>query len=162
MPASWRSFATVAWREAQTIRPEVSPNSFFCRAFSWEEAPNSEKGFDATDGQGKRYQIAAETGYRLDTLEKVLRLLKLLDEIAQDPVLSQRLALKGGTAFNVFYLDLDRLSVDIALNYVGALDLTAIGRKRPSWNHEHQVSPDSLSSTTSHPKHAATTSRGSA
>ena len=43
-------------------------------------------------------RLAAETGYRLDTLEKVLRLLELLDEIAQDPVLSQRLALKGGTA----------------------------------------------------------------
>ena len=53
-------------------------------------------------------RLAAETGYRLDTLEKVLRLLELLDEIAQDPVLSQRLALKGGTALNVFYLDLDR------------------------------------------------------
>ena len=45
-------------------------------------------------------RLAAETGYRLDTLEKVLRLLELLDEIAQDPVLSQRLALKGGTALN--------------------------------------------------------------
>ena len=37
-------------------------------------------------------RLAAETGYRLDTLEKVLqkvlRLLELLDEIAQDPVLS--------------------------------------------------------------------------
>ena len=40
-------------------------------------------------------RLAAETGYRLDTLEKVLRLLELLDEIVQDPVLSQRLALKG-------------------------------------------------------------------
>ena len=45
-------------------------------------------------------RLAAETGYRLDTLEKVQRLLELLDEIAQDPVLSQRLALKGGTALN--------------------------------------------------------------
>ena len=45
-------------------------------------------------------RLAAQTGYRLDTLEKVLRLLELLDEIAQDPVLSQRLALKGGTALN--------------------------------------------------------------
>ena len=53
------------------------------------------------------------------------------DEIAQDPVLSQRLALKGGTALNVFYLDLDRLSVDIDLNYVGALDLAAMERERP-------------------------------
>ena len=76
-------------------------------------------------------RLAAETGCRLDTLEKVLRLLELLDEIAQDPVLSQRLALKGGTALNVFYLDLDRLSVDIDLNYVGALDLAAMERERP-------------------------------
>ena len=76
-------------------------------------------------------RLAAETGYRLDTLEKVLRLLELLDEIAQDPVLSQRLALKGGTALNVSYLDLDRLSVDIDLNYVGALDLAALERERP-------------------------------
>ena len=76
-------------------------------------------------------RLAAETGYRLDTLEKVLRLLELLDEIAEDPVLSQRLALKGGTALNVFYLDLDRLSVDIDLNYVGALDLAVMERERP-------------------------------
>ena len=75
-------------------------------------------------------RLAAVTGYRLDTLEKVLRLLELLDEIAQDPVLSQRLALKGGTALNVFYLDLDRLSVDIDLNYVGALDLAAMELER--------------------------------
>ena len=71
------------------------------------------------------------TGYGPDTLEKVLRLLELLDEIAPDPVLSRRLALKGGTALNVFYLDLDRLSVDIDLNYVGALDLAAMERERP-------------------------------
>ena len=76
-------------------------------------------------------RLAAEKGIRLDTLEKVLRLLELLDEIAQDPVLSQRLALKGGTALNVFYLDLDRLSVDIDLNYVGVLDLAAMERERP-------------------------------
>ena len=64
----------------------------------------------------------------------MLRLLELLDEIAQDPVLSQRLALKGGTALNVFYLDLDRLSVDIDLNYVGALDLAAMERERPEFD----------------------------
>ena len=75
-------------------------------------------------------RLAAETGYRLDAVEKVLRLLELLDEIAQDPVLSQCLALKGGTALNVFYLDLDRLSVDIDLNYVGALDVAAMERDR--------------------------------
>ena len=45
-------------------------------------------------------RLAAETGHRLDTLEKVLRLLELLDEIAEEPVLWQRLALKGGTVLN--------------------------------------------------------------
>ncbi|MCK1643229.1 nucleotidyl transferase AbiEii/AbiGii toxin family protein [Bradyrhizobium sp. 157] len=30
--------------------------------------------------------------------------------------------MKGGTALNLFYLGLDRLSVDIDLNYVGAED----------------------------------------
>ncbi len=76
-------------------------------------------------------RLAAETGYQLDTLEKVLRLLDLLDGIAEDPVLSERLALKGGTALNVFHLELDRLSVDIDLNYVGALDLAAMEREHP-------------------------------
>ena len=43
-----------------------------------------------------------------------------------DPILTERLALKGGTALNVFNLALDRLSVDIDLNYIGALDLAAM------------------------------------
>jgi len=45
--------------------------------------------------------------------------------------LSERLALKGGTALNVFHLGLDRLSVDIDLNYVGALDRSAMEAERP-------------------------------
>ena len=76
-------------------------------------------------------RLAGETGYRPDTLEKILRLLDLLDEIAGDPMLSERLVLKGGTALNVFHLDLDRLSVDIDLNYIGALDLTTMESERP-------------------------------
>ena len=38
------------------------------------------------------------------------------------PALSTRLALKGGTALNLFCFDLPRLSVDIDLNYVGTAD----------------------------------------
>jgi predicted nucleotidyltransferase component of viral defense system len=67
-------------------------------------------------------RLANETGMQAGTLEKVLRLLDVLQEIARDPVLADRLVLKGGTALNVFHLALDRLSVDIDLNYVGALD----------------------------------------
>lgn len=73
-------------------------------------------------------RLASETGYQPGTLEKVLRLLDLLQEIAADDILGARLALKGGTALNVFHLALDRLSVDIDVNYVGALDRDAMPR----------------------------------
>jgi len=76
-------------------------------------------------------RIASETGHQPGTLEKVLRLLDLLQEIAVDDVLGSRLALKGGTALNVFYLPLDRLSVDIDVNYVGAVDREAMLAERP-------------------------------
>lgn len=76
-------------------------------------------------------RLASETGYQPGTLEKVLRLLDLLQEIAADEILGERLALKGGTALNVFHLALDRLSVDIDVNYVGALDRAAMLAERP-------------------------------
>jgi predicted nucleotidyltransferase component of viral defense system len=41
-------------------------------------------------------------------------------------------ALKGGTALNVFLFDLPRLSVDIDLNYVGAADRNTMLAERPS------------------------------
>ena len=49
-------------------------------------------------------RLAGDTGHQPGTLEKVLRLLDLLQEISQDPTLSDRLALKGGTALNLFSL----------------------------------------------------------
>ena len=76
-------------------------------------------------------RLADETGHQAGTLEKVLRLLDLLQEIARDRVLADRLVLKGGTALNLFHLGLDRLSVDIDLNYVGALDRAAMEAERP-------------------------------
>ena len=76
-------------------------------------------------------RFADETGHQTGTLEKVLRLLDLLQEIARDRVLADRLVLKGGTALNLFHLGFDRLSVDIDLNYVGALDRAAMEAERP-------------------------------
>ncbi len=77
-------------------------------------------------------RIASETGYQPATLEKALRLLDMLHEMAADPALRDKLALKGGTALNVFLLNLDRLSVDIDLNYIGALDREAMLAERPA------------------------------
>ena len=76
-------------------------------------------------------RLANETGLQAGTLEKVLRLLDVLQEIARDPILANRLVLKGGTALNVFHLALDRLSVDIDLNYVGELDRADMEADRP-------------------------------
>jgi predicted nucleotidyltransferase component of viral defense system len=55
-----------------------------------------------------------------DIADKVARLARLLADIWIHPFLGTCLALKGGTALNLFYLDAPRLSVDADLNYVGA------------------------------------------
>ena len=75
-------------------------------------------------------RLETETGYYSDSLEKILRLLDLLQAIASDQTLSDRLVLKGGTALNLFHLSLNRLSVDIDLNYVGALDRNTMKSER--------------------------------
>lgn len=49
-------------RRRGVARNENNPTSnlaefLFCRAFDWQRAPNSEKGFSARDHAGRRYQI---------------------------------------------------------------------------------------------------------
>ncbi len=56
-------------------------------------------------------------------LEKSVRLLTLLNAFCEHPQLAGKLALKGGTALNLFLFDVPRLSVDIDLNYVGAINV---------------------------------------
>ena len=69
---------------------------------------------------------AQETGFRPEILEKVLQLLHLLESFLSHPYLKDRIVLKGGTALNLFYFDVPRLSVDIDLNYIGAVDREAM------------------------------------
>ena len=80
----------------------------------------------------ERLALDAEaTGFQPDVLEKVVQLLGLLDAIRSHPFLMGRLALKGGTALNLFVFDVPRLSVDIDLNYVGAETTEAMLDERP-------------------------------
>ena len=65
---------------------------------------------------------SALTGFRPDILEKVSYLLALLEGFNRHPVLKGKLALKGGTALNLFVFDVPRLSIDIDLNYIGAVE----------------------------------------
>lgn len=56
---------------------------------------------------------AEATGFRPDVQEKVILLIELLNAFVSDEFLSTRIALKGGTALNLFQFNLPRLSVDI-------------------------------------------------
>lgn len=70
-------------------------------------------------------------GYRPEMIEKVYHLLDLLEKLMAVPYLSDRLALKGGTAINLFCTEqFPRLSVDIDLNYIGAVDRDIMQKER--------------------------------
>lgn len=60
---------------------------------------------------------AKEMGFVRDTFEKVCRLSDVLSFMENDSLLSDCLALKGGTAINLTIFDLPRLSVDIDMDY---------------------------------------------
>ncbi len=66
------------------------------------------------------------------TVDKVFRLLELLEEMERHPKLKDQFALHGGTAINLFMLDVPRLSVDIDISYVGCADREVMMEKRPS------------------------------
>jgi hypothetical protein len=65
-------------------------------------------------------------------LDKVERLLEVLDTFHGDPVLGHAFVLHGGTALNVFLDDLPRLSVDVDVLYVGSPDTAGMLRQRPA------------------------------
>ncbi len=76
---------------------------------------------------------AASTGFRPEVLEKALRLVSLLNALSSSPLAGDKIALKGGTALNLFFLDLPRLSVDIDLNYIGSISHGDLVRERKSF-----------------------------
>ncbi len=71
------------------------------------------------------------TGFRAEILEKVIRLLDLLNAFSEDEYLRPRIALKGGTALNLFHFDVPRLSVDIDLNYIGSIERGTMLKEKP-------------------------------
>ena len=75
--------------------------------------------------------IAESTGFKAEMVEKVLHILNLLTTMNSHPFLKGKWALKGGTALNLFVLAHPRLSVDIDLNYIGALSREEMLTDRP-------------------------------
>ena len=74
---------------------------------------------------------AGTTGFRVDMLEKVVRLLRVLEGMRDHPFLKCKLAITGGTALSHFIFDVPRLSVDIDLNYVGSAARVDMMAERP-------------------------------
>lgn len=62
-------------------------------------------------------KVASATGFIKDNVEKVLRLIDLLEAINTSSEFAGKLALKGGNAINLCIIDCPRLSEDIDLDY---------------------------------------------
>lgn len=80
----------------------------------------------------RRYyeRVADASGYPLASLERVFRLTALLvDIVARVP---DELLLRGGTALNLLHLDAPRLSIDLDLDFVGAVDAGEAQQRRPA------------------------------
>ena len=67
-------------------------------------------------------KLGEETNFINSNLEKVVRLLDVLDYIFTKSSFSNDVVLKGGTAINLVCTNLKRLSVDIDLDYQGSLE----------------------------------------
>lgn len=76
-------------------------------------------------------RMTQSSGFKEEVIEKVLHLLNLLNTLNSHPFLKGKWVLKGGTALNLFELDMPRISVDIDLNYIGDLDREEMVANRP-------------------------------
>ncbi len=74
--------------------------------------------------------LAAQTGFIINSLEKVLRLINVLLTLKSNSVTKDAFVLKGGTALNFFVFDFPRLSVDIDLNYIRFISRSDMIRDR--------------------------------
>lgn len=76
-------------------------------------------------------ELAGETGFRPEALEKVIRLGEILADFARHRFLAQALVLKGGSALNLCLSAPSRLSVDLDFNYVASPEREQMLRDRP-------------------------------
>lgn len=107
-----------------------------------------------------RAHLSARAGFQLQTIEKVERVLEFLSEVGRHPFLGSRVVLYGGTALNVFHLDLPRLSVDADLTYVGSVGVEEMRAERPAVETAIRQLGDSLGyrvTTSSQESHAGRT-----
>lgn len=79
-------------------------------------------------------QVAARTNFQKGILEKAYRLVELLQDFNQHPLLRNDIVLKGGTAINFLYFEYPRLSVDLDFNFIGGVTKQEKDGKQPGIN----------------------------
>ena len=84
-------------------------------------------------------QIAAEHGFSVAVVEKVLRLLGILGRLDRHEVTTGRWLLKGGTALNLFMPPIPRLSIDIDVNYTGVEELEKLRPARDKFERALEI-----------------------
>lgn len=75
-------------------------------------------------------RVAAAASFRPEIVEKVLRLAGILQRLDRHETTAGGWVLKGGTAINLVHLEVPRLSVDIDINFVGAVSVDAMRTAR--------------------------------
>jgi hypothetical protein len=81
-------------------------------------------------------KYSKSTGFRPEILEKVSILLSWLDKATENSKSEYQWTLKGGTAINIFFFDLPRLSIDIDINFLGCIDRTELNLKREDFEND--------------------------
>lgn len=76
-------------------------------------------------------RLQRELDFSMEALETVMRLGGILADLRSDPLLRDRLILKGGTALNLCFGAPRRLSVDLDFNDIGAPEREQCERDRP-------------------------------
>lgn len=75
-------------------------------------------------------KLSEGTGFHKDIIEKVHRLIRILEFINNNAFMKDRLVLKGGTALNLTIFNLPRLSVDIDLDFHSDEDRETVLKER--------------------------------
>lgn len=71
------------------------------------------------------------TQYDSVAREKTMRLVSILERVADHPYLGSQVCLHGGTALNLFILGLPRLSLDADFNYIGSPERSVMYEAKP-------------------------------
>ncbi len=81
-------------------------------------------------------ELSLKTNFIKDNIEKVLRLIDMLKFINYESNYNGKFALKGGTAINLLFFNMPRLSVDIDLDFTENLSKEEVENVKTDFSSE--------------------------